>query len=203
MGSDTNGMSVGSVLFGKTHRALLALFYVRPEQSFYLRQVVRLAGVGQGTVQRELARWVAAGLLVRTQQGYQVYYQANRNSPVFSDLKALAIKTAGLADVLKDALAGLSELIILAFIHGSVAEGRESDSSDVDVVIVGDVDFGEVISALRAGQEIIGREVNPTVYSEQEFRKKITAGNHFLGAVKNKPKIYLIGGERELKRLGT
>ncbi len=92
---------IGATLFSKTQRALLALFFARPEQSFYLRQTVRLAGIGQGADQRELARWVEAGLLVRTQRGNQVHSQANRQSPVFAELKALAVKTGGVADVLR------------------------------------------------------------------------------------------------------
>lgn len=91
--------TIGTALFGKTQRALLGLFFVRSEQSFYLRQIVRMAGIGQGAAQRELARWVEAGLLVRTRRGNQVYYRANTASPVFTELKGLAVKTAGMADV--------------------------------------------------------------------------------------------------------
>ncbi|MBZ0169448.1 hypothetical protein MELA_01764 [Candidatus Methylomirabilis lanthanidiphila] len=96
--------TIGTALFGKTQRALLRLFFVRPEQSFYLRQIVRTAEIGQGAAQRELARWVEAGLLVRTQRGNQVYYHANTASPVFAELKGLAVKTAGLAKIGTDKL---------------------------------------------------------------------------------------------------
>ena len=115
--------SIGTTLFNKTQRGLLSLFYVRPEQSFYLRQIVRTAGIGQGATQRELARWVDVGLLLRTQQGNQVHFQANPRSPVFGELKALAVKTAGVADILREALAGLAEQITVAFVHGSIARG--------------------------------------------------------------------------------
>src|SRR5437879_6326313 len=98
--------TVSAALFTKTQRALLALFFVRPEQSFYLRQIVRTAGIGVGAAQRELARWVQAGLLVRTRRGNQVHFHANASSPVFKELSALAVKTAGMADVLREALAG-------------------------------------------------------------------------------------------------
>lgn len=139
--------------------ALLGLFFVRPEQSFYLRQVVRMAGIGLGAVQRELARWVEAGLLVRTRRGNQVYYRANTASPVFSELKGLAVKTAGLAEVLREALTGLADRIRVAFVHGSVARGEETVESDVDVVVVvvGAVTFSEVVAALHRAQEQLGR----------------------------------------------
>jgi len=194
--------TIGTALFGKTQRALLRLFFVRPEQSFYLRQIVRTAAIGQGAAQRELARWVEAGLLVRTRRGNQVYYRANAASPVFAELKGLAVKTAGMADVLREALAGLAERIKVAFVHGSLARGAEKAGSDVDVVVVGAVTFSEIAAALRSAQEQLGREVNPTVYTVREFRKKLDAGHHFLTATVSAPKLFLIGGERELGRLG-
>ena len=203
MGTARSTVRIGETLFGKTQRALLALFFVRPEQSFYLRQIVRTAGLGQGTVQRELARWVAAGLLLRARRGNQVYYHANAESPVFAELKALTVKTTGVADVVREALAELANQITVAFVHGSVAAGTEQADSDVDVVVVGPVTFSAVATALQSAQEMLGREVNPTVYSAQEFRQKLRAGHHFLTAVAAKSKIFLMGDERELKRLGA
>jgi len=193
--------TVGTALFGKTQRAMLALFFGRPEQSFYLRQIVRTAGVGLGAAQRELARWVEAGLLVRTRRGNQVYFQANAESPVFAELKALTVKTAGVADVLRDALAGLAARIRVAFVHGSLARGTGKASSDVDVMVIGTVSFGEVVSALQPAQRTIGREVNPSVYSEREYQAKLQAQHHFLTSVLATPRIYIVGGERELSRL--
>jgi uncharacterized protein len=142
---------------------------------FYLRQIVRLAGVGQGAAQRELSAWVDSGLLVRSRRGQQVYYRANRDSLIFGELKALAVKTAGIADVLREAITRLRDRITLVFVHGSVAEQREKAGSDVDMIVVGDVTFGDVAAALQPAQESIGREVNPTVYSEKEFQKKLRA----------------------------
>jgi predicted nucleotidyltransferase len=164
---------------------------------------VRIAGIGQGAAQRELTRWVEAGLLLKTQRGNQVHYQANHRSPIFPELKTLTLKTAGVADVLREALAGLSRQITVAFVHGSLAQGTEKTDSDVDVVVVGGVTFTDVVTALHGAQDRIGREVNPTVYSKQEFQKKVRAGHHFLTTVLNAPKMFLIGGEHELKRLGA
>lgn len=195
--------TLASALFGKTQRALLALFFARPEQSFYLRQIVRTAGLGQGAAQRELAKWVEAGLLLRTRQGRQVHYRANRGSPVFPELKALAVKTAGVADVLREALKPLSGRLRVAFVHGSMARGQEKEGSDIDVLLVGRVTFGEAAAALASAEEALGREVNPTVYSAREFREKISAGHHFLRTVAAGPKVFLIGSEVELKRLGA
>ena len=101
-GADDSVDNLAAALFGKTRRALLALFYGHPEQSFYLREIARAVGAGQGAVQRELAHLTAAGLLVRLRRGNQVFYQANPQTPIFSELKSLIVKTAGVADVLRD-----------------------------------------------------------------------------------------------------
>jgi hypothetical protein len=200
----TNGLklTIAAALFGKAQQALLALFFLRPEKSFYLRQIVRIAGTGQGATQRELARWVEAGLLLRERRGNQVHYRVNTASPVFPELKALTVKTVGVADVLRDALAGLAQRIEVAFIYGSVARGEEKNDSDVDVIVVGDILFGDVVAALSGVHDRIGRELNPSVFPRQEFRKKLRAGHHFLTSVMATPKLFLIGSERELKRLG-
>jgi len=203
MSTGESKLTVATALFGKTQRALLALFFMRPEQSFYLRQILRTTRIGQGAAQRELAHWVEAGLLVRTRRGNMVYYQANNDSPVFAELKALTVKMAGVADVLRESLAELAERITVAFVHGSMARGAEKTDSDVDVIVAGKVTFSEVVAALRGTQAYIGREVNPTVYSEKEFREKLHSRHHFLTAVMAAPKLFLIGDERELKRLGA
>jgi predicted nucleotidyltransferase len=203
MSTGESELTVAAALFGKTQRALLALFFMRPEQSFYLRQILRTTRIGQGAAQRELAHWVEAGLLVRTKRGNQVYYQANSDSPVFAELKALTVKTAGVADVLRESLAELAERITVAFVHGSMARGAEKADSDVDVIVAGKVTFSEVVAAFQGAHMHIGREVNPTVYSEKEFREKLRTRHHFLTAVMAAPKLFLIGDESELKRLGA
>jgi predicted nucleotidyltransferase len=200
MGS-ANSTSIGAALFGKTRRAVLALLYTHPERSFYLRQIVRALGIGQGAVQREIARLAAAGLLARTRVGSQVHYQANSASPVFSDLQGLMIRSAGVADVLQEGLAPLADRVIVAFVYGSLARGDGRANSDVDLMVVGDASFGEVVSALQAAQKTINREINPSVYSEREYRAKLRAKHHFLTSVARAPKIFLVGGQHELERL--
>jgi predicted nucleotidyltransferase len=202
MGSANPVGNIGAALFGKTRRELLGLLYTHPDRSFYLRQIVRALGMGQGTVQRELARLAGAGLLARTRVGSQVHYQANSKSPVFNDLKALMVKSAGVADVLREALGGLAEQVAVAFIYGSLARGEGKANSDVDVMIIGEVSFGEVVAALQAAQKAIGREVNPSVYASSEYKRKLRAKHHFLCSVVSLPKVFLVGGENELKRLG-
>ena len=192
---------LGATLFGKTRRAVLALTYGHPEDSFHLRRIARFAGTGQGVLQRELQQLTAAGILTRTVSGRQVYYQANRASPIFEELRAVITKTAGLADVLREALVTLGERVLVAFVFGSFARGTQRPGSDVDVLVVGDVAFGEVTDALAPAEERLGRELNPTVFPRRELAHKIQARQHFVTRVLAEPKVFLIGHERELARL--
>ena len=201
MGTAKKQGDLTSVLFGKTRQALLSLFYSQPEESFYLRQVVRAADVGQGTVQRELQQLSEGGIIKRTKRGQQVYYQANRDCPVFAELRGLIMKTAGLADVLKKALKPLAKKIQVAFVYGSFAANTAKASSDVDLMVIGSCSFGEVTDAIFKTQDKLGREVNPSVYPAGEFKEKSATGHHFIKTVMAGAKIFLIGDENELKRL--
>jgi len=201
MSTTPKNNSLASALFGKTRWAILSLLYGHADEAFYLRQIARLAGVGLGAVQREVKNLSKAGIILRTIQGRQVYFQANPECPVFKELKSLMVKTAGVGDVLRLALASIADHIIVAFIYGSFARGEEQRSSDVDVLVVGAVTFAQVVSALESAQETLGREVNPTVYPPSEFRSKLAASHHFLKTVLNEERIFLIGSEDELAKL--
>ena len=192
---------LSATLFGKTRRAVLALLYSHVEEPFYLRQIARTAGGGLGAVQRELKKLSEAGIIRRTVRGRQVYYQANPECPVYSELKSLVVKTVGVGDVLRAALVPLSDRINVAFLFGSLARGGERSSSDADVMIVGDVTFAEVVSVLGHAQETVRREINPLVYPPEEFQFKLTADHHFLKKVLEESKFFLIGDEYELAKL--
>jgi predicted nucleotidyltransferase len=194
---------LSAALFGQTRRSVLALLYGHPGQSYYLRQLVRTARLGLGAAQREVKRLSEVGIIRRTVSGHQVFYQANPDCPIFEELKGLMVKTTGVADVLRAALAPLAAQIQVAFIYGSVAKLAQRSGSDVDVLVVGGPAFGEVVSALGNAQETLAREINPTVYSRAEFRSKLRAGHHFLTAVVGGEKIFLVGDEHELARLGA
>ena len=188
-------------LFGKTRRSLLAILYRDPNQSFYVRQIIRLIGSGHGSVQRELKQLSEAGILTRSHKGRDVYYQANLNCPIYEELRSLILKTSGLGDILRAALGPLDNRIKAAFIYGSFTVGRDTFSSDVDLMVIGDVTFGEVVQALQPAQETLGREINTTVYPSNEFVEKVSDKNNFLNRVLSGKKIFLIGDNNELARL--
>ena len=201
MGTTSKDDTLSAALFGKVRRVILALFYTRVDEAFYLRQIARATGVGLGAVQRELQQLSRVGIIGRTVRGRQVYYQANPTCPIFSELKSLVVKTAGVGEVLRSALAPVSDGINAAFIYGSMARGTAVRSSDIDLLVIGDATFSDVVSALGPAQDTLGREVNPTVYPKDEFKAKASAGQHFLRDVLKGPKIFLVGNEGELKRL--
>jgi len=193
--------NLSETLFGKTRRAVFSLLYSHVDDAFYLREIVRAAGVGLGAVQRELKQLSDAGIIQRIVRGRQVYYQANPRCPVFAELKNLVVKTVGVGAALQAALAPLGGRINVAVIYGSIARSEEHRESDVDLLIVGKVTFTEIVSSLSEAQKTIGREINPTVYPPAEFRSKVAAGHHFLNTVLRGPMLFLIGDKRELARL--
>jgi predicted nucleotidyltransferase len=192
---------LSETLFGKTRRSVLSVLYRHVDESFYLRQLVRVAGGGMGAVQREVKALTAAGIIVRTGKNRQTYYQANSSSPIFGELKSIIMKTAGMGDLMKVALTPLAERIQLAFVYGSLARGDENKRSDVDVMIIGDVTFAEVVESISTVQQEINREINPTVYPVEEFQKKLAAGHHFIKSVYEGEKLFLIGDKHDLARM--
>ncbi len=190
-----------AALFGKVRSGVLALLFSHTDQTFYLREIARAVGTGHGAVQRELAQLLEAGLITRFRRGREVFYQANRASPIFPELRGLIVKTVGMADVLREALAPLAERVRVAFIYGSFAKGEEIAESDVDVMIVGEVGFGEIVSALRSTEDKLGREVNPSVFATDEWRKRVVSSDHFITTILREEKLFLIGDEQDLRGL--
>ncbi len=193
--------SLRSRLFGRVRSSVLSLLLCRSDTSMYFREIERSVGMGRGAVQRELKNLVNIGLIVRRKQGNQVYYQANPQSPIFAELKSLMVKTTGVADLLREALKPFQGCIETAFIYGSFAKGTENADSDVDVLVIGDLPFSEVVDALASAQEVIGRDVNPSVYPADEFISKVSARNHFVNSVITEQKIFLIGDGDVFERL--
>ena len=113
----------------------------------------------------------------------------------------MLVKTVGVTDVLRAALSGLADRIQVAFLFGSMAKGSARSNSDVDVLVVGEISFGELVSALASAQEKLGREVNPSLYPSSEFARKLAQHHHFLTSVLKEPKVFLVGDENELARL--
>ena len=190
------------LLFGQTRRSVLALLFGHPSESFYLRQIARLVGgKSTGALQREIRDLTSVGLIRKTSRGKHILYQVNPNNPIFPELRSLIAKTFGTVGVIRDALATLNPRIKIAFIYGSTARQEERPDSDVDLLIIGDVTFIEVVSALQLAQTSLDREINPTVFPIDEFQSKIARNNHFLTSVLGEKKLFVVGDENELAKL--
>ena len=192
--------TLSNTLFGRTRGAVLSVLYGHVGEFFYLRQLARLTDKALGPVQREVRQLVEAGLATRKIIGGRTLYSANQDSPVFKEIKSLVNKTVGMHNVLAEALNPLRKRINLAFVYGSVASSRETERSDVDLMIVGKVAFDEVVESLGDAQTTLNREITPTVYSIREFGKKVR-GN-FLKTVLADKKLFIVGDEDDLRELG-
>lgn len=188
----------GSRLRGKA----IGWLFTHPDERFFVRQLTTILGEDSTNLSRELARLAGLGILTAVVEGRQKYYQVNSRCAIAAELHGLAVKTTGVADILREALGGLKNRIRAAFIYGSFARGGEQATSDVDIMVIGDVTFAEVSRALSPAQERLGREVNPSVYPLREFRGKVKPRHHFVRAVVRDKKVFLVGDEDDLERLG-
>lgn len=187
------------ILFGTYRKKVLGLLLLHPDTDYHVRELARQTGTAAGTLHKELARLAAAGLLLRKKQGNQVRYQANQQCPVFPELAGLLRKTTGAAELLSHALLPLRPA--LALIFGSVASGTETASSDVDVLVIGDLGFADVVRAIHPVQAELGREINPVVYSASEFQRRVQDQDTFVHELLAKPKIFFIGTDHDLSQL--
>lgn len=204
LSTPTASSALADALFPKVRQRVLAVLFGAPDRSFYANEVIALAQSGTGAVQRELAGLSEAGLLTMSKQGNQKHYQANASAPVFAELRGLVLKTMGLADVLRTALAPLAGQIDAAFIYGSVARQQDTAQSDVDVMIVSStLGYGEVFGTLEPATVSLGRKVNPTLYTPADLAKRVQNDNAFITRVWQQPKIWLIGTEDQLDAPST
>ncbi len=188
------------LLFSAYRRQILALLLLR-EGAFHVREIARLTGVPAGSLHRELKVLSDAGLLLREPAGNQVRYQANRSNLIYPELTEIFRKTIGLADVVREALAPLAGKIDLAFVFGSVAQGKESAASDIDVMVLGKLPFARVVGALAPLRARLGREINPVVMPKIDFRKKYVGEDRFVRRVAREPKLFLIGTADDFGKL--
>ena len=192
--------TIGDALFTKTQQRVLGLLYGKPEKSFYTNEIVRWADMGRGTIRRELERLVSSGLLVVTREGNQHHYRANPDNPVYPELLGLVRKTFGIADVIRAGLAPVSEHIDLAFIYGSIARKEETASSDIDLLVITDsLAYTDLVAELGEAEKSLGRPVNPSIYTAEQIKDKLVQKNAFLTRVMEQPKLWVKGGEDDIK----
>ncbi len=188
---------LADALFTTTQQQVLTLLYGQPARSFYTKEILRLTGMGVATIKRELDRMLAAGILSMNKVGNQHHYQANPACPIYNELIGIVKKTIGVCGVLQTVLAPLTHKISRAFVFGSIASGKETAGSDIDLLLIGTARFAEVVSALYPAQQIIGREINPKLYSNREWTRLQKSKDAFVREVMKQPQLDVIGGKDE------
>ena len=192
---------LSSLLFSDYRRRVLGLLLLHPDTAYHVRELARLTGTSAGTLHKELTKLTAGGVLRRQEVGNQVRYSADRDCPVFEELASILRKTSGLVDVLVEALSSVEKDIALAFVFGSVARGDQQSNSDVDVMLVGNLGFADAVSVLQPVQATLQREINPVVYSLEEFHRRAASHDSFIQEVLSQPKLFVVGDENELGKL--
>jgi predicted nucleotidyltransferase len=182
-------------------RQVLSLLLLHAERSLDVREIARLSRTAAGTLNKELTRLHEASLLNRERVGNQVRYSANRSHQIYPELAGILRKTVGLADVLIESLTRLAHDIKVAFVFGSMARGTATTGSDVDLLIIGEADFGSVVDALHPAQQQLAREINPKVFSVREWKAKLRSKDSFVSEIMSQLKIFLIGSDDELAEL--
>ncbi len=189
-----SGTSIGDALFTSTQQRVLGLLFGQPDKSFFVTQIMTLAGSGRGAVQRELKKLSDCGLVTVTQVATQKHYQANPVSPLYAELCGIVQKTVGLREPVVEALAPLSQRIDTAFIYGSVAKGSDRADSDIDLMVISDdVRLEELVDVLSPVEARLGRLINPTLFTTSEFAERRQREGGFVARVLDGPTISLIG----------
>ncbi|MEN6371542.1 MAG: nucleotidyltransferase domain-containing protein [Armatimonadota bacterium] len=185
-----------AIIQSKTRIDLLKIFLLGDNRRFYLRELVAKTGLAQGSVQRELAQLLKAGILTKETSGRQTYYQLDPLCPIIPELRSIFIKTVGVVDAIKEALQPEIKSIRTAFIFGSFATGEVRPESDIDLFIIGSITLRKLTSLLKSAN--VSRVINPIVMSEDEFNFRKNEDDHFITSLINSPKLFLIGDENGL-----
>jgi predicted nucleotidyltransferase len=192
---------LAQALFSTVQQRVLALIFGQPDRSFYTSEIIRAVRSGTGAVERELARLRASGLVTVERIGNQKHYRANRRSPIFKELHSIVLKTAGLSEPLRAALAPYADKIKTAFVYGSVAKGSDTAQSDIDLMVIGDnLSYPDLYAGLEKAERVLQRPVNPNFLNEAEWRRKRAQKGSFVARINAQPKIFVFGAEDDLRR---
>jgi len=192
--------TLAGILSSRVRAKIFRLLFGLNEKELHMREMERQAALSLGTIRQDLQKLVKLDLVKARRDGNRLYYRANTDHPLFSEIRNLVLKTAGLVEVLKSALD--REGIEVAFIFGSLARSKERAESDVDLMVIGTIGLRSLSSRLAGVPEQIGREINPHALSIEEFRRRKQNGNHFLSNVLESPKLFIIGSENDLEAMG-
>ena len=190
---------LSTLITSKARVELITWFIAHPGERFYYRQLIDILNASKQSIQNELARLESAGLLSSQKEGNIRFFWVNKDFILYKEIKSMILKTVGVGDELRKSLSKIGD-IKLAFIYGSVANNREDARSDIDVMVIGDVTVDAVREAIMKVEKHLGREVNYTIFSPREWKKKMNDKTAFVRGVARSEKIFLIGNENELRK---
>lgn len=191
---------LADILSNRARAEIFRLLFSGRSAQLHNREIVRRSGMSESAVRRELGKLTKLDLLKRRKDGNRVYYGANCDHPLYPEIHGLALKTAGLVDVLRSALEGSD--IRVAFVFGSIARGTEKAGSDVDLMVIGNLGLRKLTELLTGVDNTIDREVNPHVLTVKEYKKRLAREDHFLKRVCSAPKLFVIGTDHDLEAMG-
>jgi len=191
---------LAELLSSRARAEIFRLLFGGRGEELHVREIERRSGLNNSTLRQELRKLVGLDLVQSRRDSNRVYYRAKAENPLYPEIRNLVLKTSGLSDVLKSALR--DKRIHVAFVFGSIASGEEKAGSDVDLMVIGQLGLRDLSRLLSGLEEKIGREVNPHVLREEEFRKRIRAKEHFVSRIMETPKIFIVGSRRELEAMG-
>jgi predicted nucleotidyltransferase len=203
MGTNPVPSNLSAALFSRVQSRVLGILFGRPDQEFQLTEIISRAASGRGAVQRELEKLTEVGIVATAAYGNRKLYHANRESPVFNELHQLVLKTVGIVDPLREALTPYRQSITSAFVYGSIAKGKDTAKSDIDVMIIGEgLAYSEVFSALQKAEKRLARPINPNLMAVGDWVRKAKNKSSFVSRIFNQPKLFVFGNEDELRALG-
>jgi uncharacterized protein len=191
---------LAELLSSRARAEIFRLLLSGTGEELHVREIERRSGLNDSTIRQELRKLVRLDLVQSRRDSNRVYYRAKIENPLYPEIRNLVLKTSGLADVLRSALA--DKRIRVAFVFGSIAHGEEKAGSDVDLMVIGQLGLRDLSRLLSGIEEKIGREVNPHVFHEAEFRKRVRAKEHFVSSIMETPNIFIIGSHHELEAMG-
>ncbi len=196
----TSRTGLADALFTPVQQRVLGLLFGQPERRFQSAELIRLAHGGTGAVHRQLERLADSGLVTVTRTGNQKHYQARGDSPVFGELHGLVVKTVGLVEPIRRALAPLASRVRVAFVFGSVAKKTETVVSDVDLLVLSEsLSHANLFEALQTAETVLARPVNPTVVTPAEWRLRRAEPDSFVSRIVTQPRIFVIGSDDDLR----
>jgi DNA-binding transcriptional ArsR family regulator len=191
--------TLSQILSSRTRAEIFKLLFGTREDELHIREIQRRSGLNDRTIRQELAKLQKLDLVIARKDSNRVYYRANISNPLYHDIRGLVLKSIGLVDVLRDALK--DKRIQIAFVFGSISEGKETSGSDVDLFVIGTLGMRDLSKLLSGATDKIGREINAHVMDRDEIKKRYVIKEHFITSVIKSQKLFILGTEDDLKTM--